>query len=82
MPIPFARKKASSMFHQLMHGWDEMVPDSICEKWEVWNSSFKGLEKIFIRRSIKPEGFGITKETSPHHFSDASEEGYGQSAYL
>ena len=42
----------------------------------------KGLEKICIRRCIKPEGFGIIKEASLHHFSDASEEGYGQSTYL
>ena len=67
---------------QVMHGWDEMVPDNICQKWEAWKSSLKGLEKICIRRCIKPEGFGIIKEASLHHFSDASEEGYGQSTYL
>ena len=39
----------------------------------------KGLEKICIRKCIKPEGFGIIKEASLHHFSDASEEAYGQS---
>ena len=35
-----------------------------------------------MRRFIKPEEFGIIKEASFHHFSDASEEGYGQSTYL
>ena len=58
-----------------------MVPDNICRKWEAWKSSLKGLEKICIRRCIKPEGFGIIKEASLHHFSDRS-EGYGQSTYL
>ena len=58
-----------------------MVPDNICRKWEAWKSSLKGLEKICIRRCIKPEGFGIIKKTSLHHFSDTS-EGYGQSTYL
>ena len=58
------------------------VPDKIYQKWEAWKSSLKGLEKICIRRCIKPEGFGIIKEASLHHFSDASEEGYGQSTYL
>ena len=67
---------------QVIHDWDEMVPDNICQKWEAWKSSLKGLEKICIRRCIKPEGFGIIKEASLHHFSDASEEGYGQSTYL
>ena len=28
------------------------------------------------------EGFGIIKKTSLHHFSEASEQGYGQSTYL
>ena len=42
----------------------------------------KGLRKTCIRRCIKPEGFGIIKEASLHHFSDASEECYGQSTYL
>ena len=67
---------------QVMHGWDEMVPDNICQKWEAWKSSLKGLEKICIRRCIKPEGFGIINELSLHHFSNVSEEGYGQSTYL
>ena len=43
---------------------------------------FEGLEKICIRRCIKSEGFGIIKEEAFHHFSDASEEGHGQSTYL
>ena len=64
-----------------MHGWHEMVPDNICQKWEAWKNSLKGLEKICTRRCIKPVGFGIIKEASLHHFLDAS-EGYGQSTYL
>ena len=40
---------------QVMHGWDEMVPDNICQKWQAWKSSLKGLQKICIRRCIKPE---------------------------
>ena len=66
---------------QVMHGWDEMVPNNICQKWGAWKSSLKGLEKIYIRRCIKPESFSIIKEASLHHFSDAS-EGHGQSTYL
>ena len=27
---------------QVMHGWDEMVPDNICQIWEAWKSSLKG----------------------------------------
>ena len=59
-----------------------MVPDNIYQKWVAWKSSLKDLKKIYIRRCIKPEGFGIIKEASLRYFSDASEEGYGQSTYL
>ena len=59
----------------VMHGWDEMVPDKIC------HGKVKGLEKNCRRRCIKPEGFGIIKEASLHHFSNAI-EGFGQSTYL
>ena len=49
---------------------------------ESMEKQFEGLGENFIRGCIQPEGFGIIKEASLHHFSDASEEGYGQSTYL
>ena len=82
MPISLARRKCSSRFvssHACL-GWNgswQHLP-----KWETWKSNLKGLEKICIRRCIKSEGFGIINEASLHHFSDGSEEGYGQSTYL
>ena len=35
-----------------------------------------------MNRSFKPEGFGGIVECSLHHFSDASQNGYGQASYL
>ena len=81
-PFLLERKRLLQGLCQVMYGWDEMVTDNICQKWEAWKSSFKGLGKICIRRCIKPEGFGMIKEASLHHFSDASEEGHGQSTCL
>ena len=49
---------------------------------ESMEKQFEGLGENFLRGCIQPEGFGIIKEASLHHFSDASEEGYGQSTYL
>ena len=46
---------------------------------ESMEKQFEGLGENFIRGCIQPEGFGIIKEASLHHFSDASEEAYGQS---
>lgn len=35
-----------------------------------------------IKRCYKPENFGKSKHAELHHFSDASQYGYGQSSYL
>ena len=40
------------------------------------------MENINIRRCYKPAGFGYIVEYTLHHFSDASETGYGQASYL
>ena len=63
-------------------GWDERVDDSIINKWLIWQKSLKDLEGCEINKCFKPSGFGQIKEIWLHHFSDASEEGYGQVSYL
>ena len=35
-----------------------------------------------VSRCFKPEEFTDVKEISLHHFSDASDEGYGQCSYI
>ena len=40
------------------------------------------MENVNIRRCYKPTGFGYIVEYTLHHFSDASETGYGQASYL
>ena len=40
------------------------------------------LEKVKLDRCYKPKGFGSTYAMELHHFSDASEAGYGQCTYL
>ena len=40
------------------------------------------MENINIQRCYKPTGFGYIVEYTLHHFSDASETGYGQASYL
>ena len=45
-------------------------------------SKLQKLEGIKIPRCFKPSIFGQVKDASIHHFSDASEYGYGQASYL
>ena len=40
------------------------------------------LEHLKIPRCYKPEGFGEIKKVELHHFSDASQRGYGQCSYI
>ena len=40
------------------------------------------LKDIRLSRCYKPEGFGQVVSSSLHHFSDASENGYGQVVYV
>ena len=47
-----------------------------------WCKTFHSLEHYKINRCYKPNGFGKVKQISLHHFSDASQEGYGQVSYL
>ena len=61
---------------------DEVVSDEVAKNWVEWKSRLTALENLAISRSIKQAGCGKIKTSSIHHFSDASEGGYGQSSYL
>ena len=62
--------------------WDDPVPDPLRQKWEKWRNSLCCLEKLKIQRCFKPHTFGKLQSAELHHFSDASDHGYGQCSYL
>ncbi|KAK3738374.1 hypothetical protein QZH41_005730 [Actinostola sp. cb2023] len=62
--------------------WDEKVPDAIRPKWEKWRTDLHNLSTLKINRCYKPETFTKLKSSELHHFSDASNDGYGQCSYL
>ena len=59
-----------------------MVSKMYQKKWECWKIDLIGLEKIKLKRCIKPGYFGKTVHVSVHSFSNVSELGYGESSYL
>ena len=61
--------------------WDDPVDEDIQEKWAKWKCNLNILKDIRLR-CYKPEGFGQVVSTSFHHFCDASENQYGQVAYV
>ena len=62
--------------------WDDMVGPELRKDWERWEQKLKGVETIHMSRCIKLHMFGKIVETSLHHFSDASQKGYGQCSYI
>ena len=62
--------------------WDETVSEEVQKEWTKWIGKLPALEEIEIQRCIKPAVYGRVVESFMHHFSDASEDRYGQASYL
>ena len=62
--------------------WDESIPDNLRPRWERWRNELHVLEELKIPRCFKPKDFGEVKSVELHHFSDASQSGYGQCSYV
>ena len=62
--------------------WDEPIDEKSSYEWQKWKNNLSMVEDIKIPRRYKPRGFQRTINYSFHHFSDASECGYGQVTYL
>lgn len=63
-------------------GWDEHVPLELKPKWETWLHDLENLEKIQIPRCFIPDHLSTIRKIELHHFSDASNNGYGQCSYI
>ena len=62
--------------------WDDPIPDCYVTRWKTWLFELHTLESFSIDICIQPMECNniITREL--HHFSDASETGYGSVSYL
>lgn len=63
-------------------GWDDIVQEDDLLQWQDWTRGIIGLTEVAIPRCVKPRDFGELSSVQLHHFSDASEEGYGAVSYL
>ena len=63
------------------YGWDEQIPDEKPLRWRAWVANLSNLEQVNLPRCFKPKGFGDLTDIQLHHFSDASEVGYGAASY-
>ncbi|XP_035986916.1 uncharacterized protein LOC118560197 [Fundulus heteroclitus] len=62
--------------------WDEPIPCAQKTKWEAWLREWDNLQNVQIPGCFVPENLGKVRKTEMHHFSDASNSGYGQCSYI
>ncbi|KAK7896434.1 hypothetical protein WMY93_021759 [Mugilogobius chulae] len=62
--------------------WDEPVPAAFSKYWSEWLSELQQMSGFKVDRCIKPQNFGTLVKAQLHHFSDASQTGYGTVSYL
>ncbi len=62
--------------------WDDDIPEQFAKRWKAWLQELHQLSEFNVARCIKPVDFGFTTTAQLHHFSDASEMGYGVVSYL
>ena len=81
-PFLLESKRIIQMLCHNQSAWDDPVDEGIQEKWMKWKCNLKILKDIRLSRCYNPEGFGQVVSSNLHHFSDASENGYGQVVYV
>lgn len=64
------------------YAWDDSMPEALAQQWQQWVTSLHHLASFEVKRCVKPLDFGETASAQLHHFSDASEKGYGTATYL
>lgn len=63
-------------------GWDDHISPNYQLQWVGWLEDLRKLSTFSVPRCIKPKDFGPLTSAQLHHFSDASEDGYGTVLYL
>jgi len=58
------------------------VPCDILHDWTRWLKELNALSEFKVERCVKPISCGSCIHAQLHHFSDASEQGYGTVTYL
>ncbi|XP_028418032.1 uncharacterized protein LOC114542779 [Dendronephthya gigantea] len=62
--------------------WDDKIPDENLKHWQAWLHDLPQLENLAVERCFKPATMNDIKSTQLHHFSDASQQGYGAVSYI
>lgn len=81
-PFVLSRKRVLQELCRRNTGWDDLLPEDLHSRWEEWKVGLQTLSRVLIPRCYHPRGFGKIVRVELHHFSDASNVGYGACSYL
>lgn len=81
-PVILPAKSLLQSLCKQQYGWDEVISNADCIVWQGWIKELACLRTISVPRCFKPSEFGTVVNVQLHHFSDASEYGYGAVSYL
>ena len=66
--------------NRIQISWDDVVPASLSDRWTVWLSSLKDIDKLKFDRCVLPGCF--EDAVIELHFRDASSVAYGTCTYV
>ena len=81
-PVLLPAKRVMQKTWQLKLHWDEKLPEDLLKGWKKWKEELVLLTNVNIPRCYFPGGCSTNASFQLHHFSDASEYGYGTVSYL
>jgi hypothetical protein len=81
-PYLLRPKKALQKMCNLKLGWDDAIPEEHLAIIWKWQETLDKIQTHQIPRWLKTEVMGNIVSTQLHHFSDASEDGYGCISYI
>ena len=81
-PVLLPAKRVLQKTWQLKLLWDEKLPEDLLKDWNKWKENLTLLNHVTIPRCYFPGGCSLDATFQLHHFSDASEVGYGTVSYL
>ncbi|XP_076853974.1 uncharacterized protein LOC143509288 [Brachyhypopomus gauderio] len=81
-PLTLPVKRMLQEMCRLNIGWDVHIPQVFSKQWSNWLKNLHYVAEFKVNRCMKPNNFGEPTFMQLHHFSDASEYGYGTVTYL
>ena len=81
-PFTLTAKQILQDLCRIKLDWDDEIPPECSPRWEHLLVDLPKLSSFGVDRCLRPADFGQVTSSQLHHFSDASEDGYGSVSFL